>query len=63
MIPEDKFLVLHYSLVVLYALVVELVDTQDLKSCIHCECAGSSPARGTLAINSLSRNIQTEYTS
>ena len=29
------------------ALVVELVDTQDLKSCDHCDRAGSSPARGT----------------
>ena len=29
------------------ALVVELVDTQDLKSCDHCGRAGSSPARGT----------------
>jgi hypothetical protein len=27
--------------------VVELVDTQDLKSCGHCGCAGSSPAPGT----------------
>ena len=26
---------------------VELVDTQDLKSCGHCGCAGSSPAPGT----------------
>src|ERR1700733_9927438 len=32
---------------VFLALVVELVDTQDLKSCKHCVCAGSSPARGT----------------
>jgi hypothetical protein len=29
------------------AQVVELVDTQDLKSCIHCECIGSSPIPGT----------------
>ena len=29
------------------ALVVELVDTQDLKSCDRCGRAGSSPARGT----------------
>jgi hypothetical protein len=29
------------------AQVVELVDTQDLKSCNHCDCAGSSPAPGT----------------
>ena len=29
------------------ALVVELVDTQDLKSCDHCDRAGSSPARST----------------
>ncbi len=29
------------------ALVVELVDTQDLKSCDHRGRAGSSPARGT----------------
>jgi hypothetical protein len=29
------------------ALVVELVDTQDLKSCDHCGRAGSTPARGT----------------
>ncbi len=26
---------------------VESVDTQDLKSCGHCGCAGSSPAPGT----------------
>ncbi len=26
---------------------VELVDTQDLKSCGHCGRAGSSPAPGT----------------
>jgi putative endonuclease len=26
---------------------VELVDTQDLKSCGHCGCAGSIPAPGT----------------
>jgi hypothetical protein len=30
-----------------FAQVVELVDTQDLKSCNHCGCAGSSPAPGT----------------
>ena len=29
------------------ARVVELVDTQDLKSCEHCARAGSSPAPGT----------------
>lgn len=29
------------------AQVVELVDTQDLKSCGHCGRAGSSPAPGT----------------
>ena len=29
------------------ARVVELVDTQDLKSCSHCESAGSIPAPGT----------------
>ncbi len=29
------------------ALVVELVDTRDLKSREHCVRAGSSPARGT----------------
>ena len=28
---------------------VELVDTQDLKSCDHCGRAGSIPARGTLS--------------
>jgi hypothetical protein len=27
---------------------VELVDTQDLKSCGHCDRAGSTPAPGTL---------------
>ena len=27
---------------------VELVDTQDLKSCDHCDRAGSSPAPGTI---------------
>ena len=30
-----------------FAQVVESVDTQDLKSCNHCGCAGSSPAPGT----------------
>jgi hypothetical protein len=29
------------------AQVVELVDTQDLKSCVHCERIGSSPIPGT----------------
>ena len=29
------------------ARVVELVDTQDLKSCGHCGCAGSIPAPST----------------
>ena len=29
------------------AAVVESVDTQDLKSCNHCDCAGSIPACGT----------------
>ena len=29
------------------ARMVESVDTQDLKSCDHCGCAGSSPAPGT----------------
>jgi len=27
--------------------VVELVDTQDLKSCVHCGRIGSSPIPGT----------------
>ena len=30
-----------------YARMVELVDTQDLKSCGHCGRAGSTPAPGT----------------
>ncbi len=30
---------------------VELVDTQDLKSCGHCGRAGSSPAPGTKSID------------
>jgi|GEM_PF-970384 len=29
------------------ARMVELVDTQDLKSCGHCGCVGSSPTSGT----------------
>ena len=37
----------HTQTHTLFALVVELVDTQDLKSCDHCGRAGSSPARGT----------------
>ena len=32
---------------------VELVDTQDLKSCGHCDRAGSTPAPGTLRIKGL----------
>ena len=31
----------------IFARVVELVDTQDLKSCGHCARAGSTPAPGT----------------
>ncbi len=41
--PSEGFFSSH----TLFALVVELVDTQDLKSCDHCGRAGSSPARGT----------------
>ena len=26
---------------------MELVDTQDLKSCNHCDCTGSTPVPGT----------------
>ncbi len=36
-----------YFFTKLPARVVKLVDTQDLKSCNHCDCAGSSPAPGT----------------
>jgi hypothetical protein len=39
--PESK-LTFFYN-----ARMVELVDTQDLKSCVHCGRAGSSPAPGT----------------
>ncbi len=35
------------SVVEPHASVVELVDTQDLKSCGHCVRTGSSPVRGT----------------
>ena len=28
-----------------------MVDTQDLKSCDHCGCAGSSPAPGTESLD------------
>ena len=35
------------------ARVVELVDTQDLKSCDHCDRAGSTPAPGTKALQTL----------
>ena len=38
---------LLYKLFTRFARVVELVDTQDLKSCAHCERAGSSHAPGT----------------
>ena len=31
----------------LVARMAELVDAQDLKSCNHCDCAGSIPAPGT----------------
>ncbi len=31
----------------LVARMAELVDAQDLKSCDHCDCAGSIPAPGT----------------
>ena len=40
-----------YILIIAFAQVVELVDTQDLKSCDHCGRAGSSPARGTTENN------------
>jgi hypothetical protein len=33
----------------MFAQVVELVDTQDLKSCVHCGRIGSSPIPGTMA--------------
>jgi hypothetical protein len=33
---------------IIHARMVELVDTQDLKSCGHCGRAGSIPAPGTL---------------
>ena len=36
-----------YFSITKYARVVELVDTQDLKSCSHCGSAGSIPAPGT----------------
>ena len=38
-----------------FALVVELVDTRDLKSRDHCGRAGSSPAWGTLIMRSLAK--------
>ena len=34
---------------------VELVDTQDLKSCGHCGRAGSSPAPGTTLTHKANR--------
>ncbi len=33
---------------IIHARMVELVDTQDLKSCGHCGRAGSIPAPGTI---------------
>ncbi len=42
-----------YLIMVDDARVVELVDTQDLKSCDHCDRAGSTPAPGTLWIKGL----------
>lgn len=33
------------------ARMVESVDTQDLKSCNHCDCVGSSPTSGTTLIS------------
>lgn len=36
-----------FASISMQARVVELVDTQDLKSCGHCARAGSSPAPGT----------------
>lgn len=40
---------------------MELVDTQDLKSCGHCARAGSSPAPGTLIISKTSIVSQTLF--
>ena len=31
----------------IFALMVELVDTRDLKSLSHCDCTGSTPVWGT----------------
>ena len=40
-----------------YASVVELVDTQDLKSCDHCGRMGSSPIPGTLLFSKVSEKL------
>ena len=49
-IENSKFQIpIDFGTKFLYALVVELVDTQDLKSCGHCGRIGSIPIRGTKA--------------
>ena len=45
--PDRDFLFSHHRLRWRPARVVELVDTQDLKSCGHCGCTGSIPVPGT----------------
>ena len=39
--------------IILPAQVVELVDTQDLKSCGHCGRSGSTPLPGTKLITNI----------
>jgi len=45
--PVFRSFFITYLLINKKAQVVELVDTQDLKSCEHCARAGSIPAPGT----------------
>ena len=40
------------------ARMVESVDTQDLKSCGHCGCVGSSPTPGTKASNRTNKILE-----
>ena len=47
---RSKSILLTKRIFKLSAQVVELVDTQDLKSCDHCDRAGSSPAPGTVPV-------------
>ena len=58
-IPFARSINLHFNICwCQYARVVELVDTGDLKSPGHCDCAGSSPASGTTVFGAIAKLVR-----